>query len=75
MKYLFRIDKILHLDLHVCIADPDGSNVNYQPVRTKSDASLRDSLQNVLGGPIRNYRIADGGASWDTTIAREFKVN
>ena len=68
-------DKILHMDLQVCLADPNGSNVNYQPIRTKSDASLRDSLQNILDGPITNYQLADSGASWDSTIAREYKVH
>ena len=62
------------MDLHVCVVDLTGTNVDYQPVRTKTDASLWSSLQNVLDGPISNFQLADSGVSWDSTIAREYKV-
>ena len=62
------------MELHVCISDISGDRVDHQPIRTKTHASLRDSLQNILDGPISNYQLADRGVSWDSTVAREYKV-
>ncbi|KAK3604343.1 hypothetical protein CHS0354_000341 [Potamilus streckersoni] len=66
-------DKILCMDLYVCIMNKDRSVIFQEPVRTRSEATLQESLENLLSGHINEYDFVETGITWQRSRAYEFK--
>ncbi|KAL3851830.1 hypothetical protein ACJMK2_015535 [Sinanodonta woodiana] len=66
-------DKILCMDLYVCIMDIDRRVIFQEPVRTRSESTLQESLENLLSGHITEYDFVETGITWQRSRAYEFK--
>ena len=65
----------MYMDLMICIRDEDDCNTEHKKVKTRTNATLHDSLCNVLDQPLEyKYRPQDPGVTWHGTIARQLKV-
>lgn len=64
------------MDLMICIRNEDRTDAEHRKVKTRTNATLSESLINVLEQPLEyRYRLQDPEVTWNGTLAKQFKVN